>query len=57
MTLVIGTTLVPPSELPKYIGVVSTVFALASVVGPLMGGFISENGQWRWVFLFKWVES
>lgn len=55
MTLVIAPTIIPPGQMPKYIALMSTVFALASVVGPLMGGAISESGQWKWVFLFKYV--
>jgi MFS family permease len=43
--------------MPKYIALMSTVFALASVVGPLMGGAITETGQWKWVFLFKYVSG
>lgn len=53
MTIVIGQSLVPPHEMGKYMAILSTVYALASVVGPLMGGAISQSGNWRWVFLFK----
>ncbi|QGA21607.1 hypothetical protein EYB26_009318 [Talaromyces marneffei] len=53
MTLVIAPTIIPPGQMPKYIALISTVFALASVVGPLMGGAITESGQWKWVFLFN----
>ena len=55
LTLVIAPTIIKPGQMPQYIALVSTVFALASVVGPLMGGAISETGQWKWVFLFKSV--
>uniref|UniRef100_A0A093UWI9 Putative transporter C3H1.06c n=1 Tax=Talaromyces marneffei PM1 TaxID=1077442 RepID=A0A093UWI9_TALMA len=48
MTLVIAPTIIPPGQMPKYIALISTVFALASVVGPLMGGAITESGQWKW---------
>jgi EmrB/QacA subfamily drug resistance transporter len=30
--------------------VFSSVFGFASVVGPLLGGFITDNFSWRWVF-------
>jgi EmrB/QacA subfamily drug resistance transporter len=30
--------------------VYSAVFALASVIGPFLGGFITDNLSWRWVF-------
>jgi EmrB/QacA subfamily drug resistance transporter len=31
-------------------GLFGGVFGLASVVGPTMGGFITDNWNWRWVF-------
>lgn len=53
MTLVVAPTLVPREEYGKYIGIVSSVFALASVVGPVIGGAIATHTSWRWVFLLK----
>lgn len=53
MTLVLAPTLVPKEEYGKYIGIISSVFALASVLGPIMGGAISTHSTWRWVFLLK----
>jgi MFS family permease len=29
------------------------VFAISSVLGPLLGGAISDNATWRWVFWIK----
>ena len=31
-------------------GLIGGVFAIASVAGPLLGGFIVDNLSWRWVF-------
>ena len=31
-------------------GVLGVTFAIASVLGPVLGGVIAGNGQWRWVF-------
>ncbi len=42
--------IVPPRERGKYMGLIGSVFAVASVAGPLLGGFLVDNLSWRWVF-------
>ncbi len=39
-----------PKERGKIQGMVGAVFALGSVIGPFLGGFIVDNMDWRWVF-------
>ncbi|KAL1836435.1 hypothetical protein VTJ49DRAFT_5156 [Mycothermus thermophilus] len=53
MILVLAPKLVPVTEYGKYIGIISSVFAIASFTGPLVGGAIATNTSWRWVFLLN----
>lgn len=39
-----------PAERARYSGFFGLVFALSSVVGPYLGGFLSDTLSWRWVF-------
>ena len=41
---------VSPRERPRYQGLFTGTFALASVAGPVLGGVITEALSWRWVF-------
>ena len=40
----------PPSERGKWQGLFMAVFGLATIVGPVLGGYITDNWGWRWVF-------
>jgi EmrB/QacA subfamily drug resistance transporter len=42
--------LVSPRERGRYQGYFGAVFALASVSGPLLGGFFTDQLSWRWIF-------
>jgi EmrB/QacA subfamily drug resistance transporter len=39
-----------PTERGKIQGMLGAVFAIATIIGPLMGGYIVDNMDWRWVF-------
>src|SRR5712691_8253463 len=40
----------PPAERGKWSGLITAVFGLATIIGPTMGGWITDNWGWRWVF-------
>ncbi|WP_327658262.1 MDR family MFS transporter [Streptomyces sp. NBC_00483] len=42
--------LVPPRERAKYMAPMGAVFGLSSVVGPLLGGWFTDEHSWRWAF-------
>lgn len=58
MAFIIIADLFSPAERGKYQGLVGAAFGLASVLGPLIGGFLTDNAGgiipgvegWRWVF-------
>ena len=39
-----------PAERGKYQGLFGAVFGVAFVAGPLIGGFLTENFSWHWIF-------
>jgi EmrB/QacA subfamily drug resistance transporter len=50
LTLAMVGMIIPPRDRGRYQGLIGSVFAAASIIGPLIGGFIVDNFSWRWIF-------
>lgn len=42
--------LFPPAERAKYQGLIAGVFGISSVIGPTLGGFLTDSLSWNWIF-------
>lgn len=57
MSAIVLIECVPPSKYGEFVSYIGIVAALAGVLGPIIGGSISEHTTWRWIFLFKYAIS
>ncbi|HEY4767921.1 MAG TPA: MFS transporter, partial [Candidatus Limnocylindria bacterium] len=39
-----------PTERGKYQGLFGAVFGISALIGPALGGFLTDNFSWHWVF-------
>ena len=44
---------IPPRERGRYQGYFGAVFGTSSVLGPVLGGWLSEGPGWRWIFFLN----
>ena len=48
--VVIIVYLVPLHKRPQYMGLMGSIFGIASAIGPLLGGAFTDGPGWRWCF-------
>ncbi|MER5558823.1 MDR family MFS transporter [Streptomyces sp. NPDC002506] len=53
LALAVIADVVPPAQRGRYQGMFGGVFGLASVGGPLVGGWFTDGPGWRWIFLIN----
>jgi EmrB/QacA subfamily drug resistance transporter len=50
VALAVVADLYTPAERGKYLGLFGAMFGLSSLVGPAIGGLITDNFTWHWIF-------
>ncbi len=50
ITIAVVGDIIPPRDRGRYQGLFGAVFAVSTVIGPLLGGFFVDNLSWRWIF-------
>ncbi|TDI93407.1 MAG: DHA2 family efflux MFS transporter permease subunit [Chloroflexi bacterium] len=51
LTFVTIADLYSPAERGKYMGLIAAIFGVSSVLGPTLGGFITDQLSWQWIFI------
>ncbi|KAJ4352710.1 hypothetical protein N0V95_004035 [Ascochyta clinopodiicola] len=53
LTFVSILKLIDPDKIGLYTGVISSVFTMSNLLGPLLGGIIADRTTWRWIFFMN----
>jgi EmrB/QacA subfamily drug resistance transporter len=50
LSLIVVGDLFPPAERGKYQGLMAGVMGVSSILGPVIGGYLTDSLSWRWCF-------
>jgi EmrB/QacA subfamily drug resistance transporter len=53
LSFIVIADIFPPEERGKYIGLMSAVFGLSTIIGPTIGGYLTDYLSWRWCFFIN----
>jgi EmrB/QacA subfamily drug resistance transporter len=53
VALAVIADLYTPAERGKYLGLFGAVFGMSSLVGPALGGVVTDNFGWHWIFFLN----
>ena len=53
VALAVVADLYTPAERGKYLGLFGAVFGVSSLLGPWIGGFVTDNFGWHWIFFIN----
>lgn len=53
LTQILVSSIVPIDQRSRYQGIFVAAFAVSSVIGPILGGFLTSYLSWRWIFFIN----
>lgn len=54
-SIILFVAVMPLEKRPAVVGLMGSVFGIASIIGPLLGGAFTDRATWRWCFYIKYI--